>query len=84
MDYYLWQIILVSVLVIITGYCAYQTRRQASLFDKKLRAMAEQRRKSIQTSLQIGKISHFYRNLEIEGTDKHALAPCVELHVGNV
>ena len=83
-DYFLWQTILVGILVLVTVYYAIQTHRQANLSGKQLKTIAEQRRKSIQPSLQIGKISYFYRHLEIEGTDKEALIPGIEFQVINV
>jgi len=77
-------IILVSVLVIITGYYAYQTRRQAKLLNDQLKAMTEQRRKSIQSSLQVNRISYWYQISEISSTHKKAIVPGIELQISNV
>jgi len=82
--YALTQAILVGVLVVVTMYYAIQTHRQANFLAKQLKVMEEQRRKSIQPSLQIGKLSWLYKRLEIKGTDKNALAPSIELQLNNV
>ncbi len=85
MDWYpLTQNILVGVLVVVTIYYAVQTHRQANSLAKQLKVMEEQRRKSIQPSLQIGNLSWLYNRLEIKGTDKNALAPSIELQLSNV
>jgi hypothetical protein len=85
MDWYtLTQTILVGVLVAVTIYYAVQTYRQANFLAKQLKVMEEQRRKSIQPSLQIGKLSWLFKHLKIEGADKDALAPGIELHLSNV
>lgn len=55
-DYYIGQLILVGVLVLITGYYAFQTRRQANSLKQQLEAMAKQRRNSIKPFLQIDRI----------------------------
>jgi len=77
-------IILVSVLVAITGYYAYQTRRQAKLLNEQLKAMTEQRKKSIQPSLQVNRISYWYQVSEISSTHKKAIIPGIELQISNV
>ena len=77
-------IILVSVLVAITGYYAYQTRRQAKLLNDQLKAMTEQRRRSIQPSLQVNHISYWYQISEISSTHKKAIIPGIELQISNV
>jgi hypothetical protein len=85
MDWYpLTQTILVGVLVGVTIYYAVQTHHQANFLAKQLKIMEEQRLKSIQPSLQIGKLSRFFKRLEIKGTDKNALAPGIELQLSNV
>jgi hypothetical protein len=85
MDWYpLTQNILVGILIAVTIYYAIQTYRQASFLAKQLKIMEEQRRKSIQPSLQTDKLSWFFQHLEIEGTDKDALAPGLELRLSNV
>jgi len=84
MEAQLWQTILVGILVIITGYYAYQTRRQANLFDRQLKAMADQRRKSIQPSLQIDDILPQYHRRQIEGVEKDVLIPDLFLQISNV
>ena len=77
-------IILVGVLVIITGYYAYQTHSQAKLLNDQLKAMTEQRRKSIKPSLQVNKISYWYQISEIFSTHKKAIVPGIELQISNV
>jgi hypothetical protein len=85
MDWYpLTQTILVGVLVAVTIYYAVQTHRQTHFLAKQSKAMEEQRRKSIQPSLQIGKLSWCFKRLEIKDTDKDALAPSIELYLSNV
>ena len=76
--------ILVGSLVIITMYYAYQTHRQAKLLNDQLKTMAEQRRKSIQPSLQVNKISYWYQISEISSTHKKAFLPNIELQISNV
>ena len=82
--YYIGQLSLIGVLVFITGYYAYQTHRQATLLGRQLKAMAEQRRKAIQPSLQVNRISYWYQISEISSTHKKALVPGIELQISNV
>ena len=83
--YLLTQSILIGILVVVTIYYAIQTHRQANFLATQLKAMKKQRRKSIQPSLQVDRLSWlFHKRLETEGTDKEALAPGIELYLSNM
>ncbi len=82
--YYIGQLSLIGVLVFITGYYAYQTHRQATLLGRQLKAMAEQRRKAIQPSLQVNRISYWYQISEISTTHKKIFVPGIRLQISNV
>lgn len=84
MDINILNSILIGVLVLITGYYAWQTRNQAKSLNTQLKAMAEQRRKSILPSLQVNKISYWYQHSEISSTNKTAVVPGIELQISNV
>lgn len=84
MDINFVNIILIGVLVFITAYYAWQTHRQANLLKNQLKAMAEQRQKSILPSLQVNHLSYWYQILEISTTHKKALVPGIELQISNV
>lgn len=84
MDFNFVNIILIGVLVLITAYYAWQTHRQANVLNNQLKAMAEQRRKSILPSLQVNQISYWYQISEISSTHKKALVPGIELQISNV
>ena len=84
MDFNFVNSILIGVLVLITGYYAWQTHRQANFLNNQLKAMAEQRRKSILPSLQVNQISYWYQISEISSTHKKAIVPGIELQISNV
>jgi len=84
MDLNFVNVILIGVLVLITAYYAMQTHRQANLLNNQLKAMAEQRRKSILPSLQVNQISYWYQISEISSTHKKAIVPGIELQISNV
>lgn len=76
-----WAVVLSATVTLVLAIAAFWAITE----NRRMRdEVAEQRRKSIQPSLQIGKLSWFYNHLGIEGTDKDAVAPGIELQLSNV
>lgn len=85
MDVNIVNVILIGILVVVTGFYAWQTHRQVNLLNRQLQGMAEQRRRSIVPALQVKRISYWYQVSEISpSTHKKANTPGLELYVTNV
>lgn len=69
-----WAIVLSASMTLLLAVAAFVT----------LMAMSEQRHKSIQPSLQIGKVSLIFEHLLVDRSDKSDLTPGIELHLTNV
>lgn len=78
-----WQYILIIVLISITGFYAFQTKRQADTLARQMKVMIDQRRKAIEPFLQVCNVdlirSHF--NVQNYGSILH---PSASIDLSNI